>query len=187
MASTELPTLDLGLPGWCLRAWREADAPLLARHADNPNVWRWMSDGFPHPYTLAIAEHWVRTGHVEFGGDNWAIDCNGQAVGGCGINPGSGRERCVAEVGWWIGEPFWGRGAGARMARLLVERAFAYPGIVRVVAPIHAGNERSMAVARHAGMTEESVQRCAAVKDGRPIDIHLHVVLRKDRPACSPA
>ena len=180
MALTEpLPTLEFGLPGWCLRAWREADAPALARHANNVNVWRWMSDSFPHPYTMAIAEHWVRHGHAEFGGDHWAITFADEAVGGCGIAPLAGPERCVAEVGWWLGEPYWGRGVGSRVARLLVERAFASPGIARVVAPVHAGNERSMAVARRAGLQREEVQRCGAVKDGRVIDRHLFDATRR--------
>jgi len=56
-----LPTLSLGIEGWTLRAWRESDASALAQHANNPNVWRNMSDRFPHPYTQDIAEHWVNT------------------------------------------------------------------------------------------------------------------------------
>jgi [ribosomal protein S5]-alanine N-acetyltransferase len=181
LASPEpLPTLDIGLPGWCLRAWREADAPALARHADNVKVWRWMSDRFPRPYTLAIAAHWVARGHLEFGGDHWAIDCEGEAVGGCGISPLEGPQRCVAEVGWWLAESFWGRGVASRVARVLVARAFDDPAMVRVEAPIHAGNERSMAVARRAGLHLEAVQHRGAVKDGRVIDRHLFVATRKD-------
>ena len=61
-----LPTIPLGVEGWALRAWRAGDAPALAAHANNPKVWHNMSDSFPHPYTLEIAEHWVRQGHVEF-------------------------------------------------------------------------------------------------------------------------
>jgi [ribosomal protein S5]-alanine N-acetyltransferase len=179
-ATEMLPTLELGLPGWVLRAWHESDAPSLAAHANNVNVWRWMSDSFPHPYTQAIAEHWVGAGHVEFGGYNWAITFEGIAVGGCGIAPLEGPLRCSAEVGWWLGEPYWGRGTGARVARTLVQRAFENPRITRVFAPIHAGNERSMAVARRAGMALEAVQRQSAVKDGRVIDRHVFVALRPD-------
>ena len=181
MASTEaLPTLEIGLRGWCLSAWRPTDAPALAQHANNVNVWRWMSDGFPHPYTLAIAEHWVRQGHIEFGGDHWAIAFEGVAVGGCGIAPRAGPEHGVAEVGWWLGEPYWGRGVVSRVARLLVEHALNNPTITRIVAPIHAGNERSMAVARRAGLQLEAVQHGGAVKDGRVIDRHLFVATRRD-------
>ena len=54
---SRLPTIALGLDGWVLRAWRARDAAELAEHASNANVWRNMSDTFPHPYTLAMAEH----------------------------------------------------------------------------------------------------------------------------------
>jgi formate/nitrite transporter len=93
-----LPTLDIGLPGWTLRAWREADADALALHANDTEVWRWMSDSFPHPYTTDIARHWVTRGHIDFGGDNWAIALDDRALGGCGIHGGDGQLRCNAEV-----------------------------------------------------------------------------------------
>lgn len=134
-----------------------------------------MSEGFPHPYTLAIAEHWVERGHIDFGGDHWAIACNDEAVGGCGIAP---RDGC-AEVGWWLAEAYWGQGVVTRAARLLVARALDDPRITRVVAPIHAGNERSMAVARNADLQLEAVQRHGAVKAGHLIDRHLYVRRRE--------
>jgi RimJ/RimL family protein N-acetyltransferase len=113
-----LPTIELPLGGWALRVWRHGDADALAEHANNPNVWRNMSDSNPHPYTLAIAEHWVRQGHIDFGGDNWAIALNGGAVGGCGIVQASGPQRCNAEIGYWLADAYWGRGVAAQVDRL---------------------------------------------------------------------
>jgi [ribosomal protein S5]-alanine N-acetyltransferase len=181
LASTEhLPTIDLARPGWGLRAWREGDAPTLARHASNPNVWRWMSDSFPHPYTPDIAQHWVIRGHIEFGGSNWAIAFNDEAVGGCGVHQGTGHFRCNAELGWWLAEAHWGQGITSLVARALVDQAFANPDITRLFAPIHAGNERSMAVARKAGFTLESIQRKSAIKAGAVIDRHVFSRIRED-------
>ena len=129
-----------------------------------------MGDRFPHPYTLAIAEHWVREGHIDIGGENWAIAHDGQAVGGCGIHQGEGQFRCNAEIGYWLAEPYWGRGIVTRVARVLIEHAFADPDITRVFAPIHAGNAASMRVAEKAGMVREGVQPQSAIKAGRVID-----------------
>lgn len=165
-----MPTIELGLPGWCLRAWRAEDAPSLAKHANNPNVWRWMSDNFPHPYTLEIAEHWVTRGHIDFGGENWAIAVEDEAVGGCGIHQEDGQFRCNAEVGWWLAEEHWGQGIVTRVAAALVERAFADPTITRVYAPVHAGNHRSARVAEKNGFVLEGVQPQSAIKDCRVID-----------------
>ncbi len=174
-----LPTLDLGVPGWALRAWREADAEALARHADNPAVWCNMSGGFPHPYTLEIAQHWVRQGHVDFGGDNWAIVLEDDAVGGCGIHPGSGAFRCNAEIGYWLAQQHWGRGIGTRVACTLTEHAFADPEIIRVFAPVHAYNPASVRVLEHCGFVREGLMRLSALKAGTPID---RVLMARHRP-----
>ena len=177
-----LPTLALGIDGWTLRAWREADAPALAQHADNLNVWRHMSDGFPHPYTLAIAEHWVRRGHVDFGGDNWAIAFDDGAVGGCGIHQQEGQFRCNVEVGYWLAQRHWGRGIATRVARALAERALANAELTRVFAPIHAGNTASMRVAEKAGFVREALQPQSAIKAGRVIDRVLYARYREVGP-----
>ena len=181
-ADGPLPTLDIGLPGWTLRAWRRDDAAALALHAGNAEVWRWMSDGFPHPYTREIAEHWVARGHVEFGGDHWAIACDDEAVGGAGIQPQAHRFRCNAEVGWWLAQANWGRGIAARVAGLLAECAFADLGITRVVAPIHAGNLRSMRVALKSGFRLEAVQPQSVIKAGRAIDCWVFARYREVSP-----
>jgi len=182
LASAELapplPTLGLGIEGWALRAWRASDAASLARHANNLNVWRWMSDTFPHPYTLEIASYWVQRGHIEFGGDNWAVALDDEAVGGCGIHWGQQQFRCNAELGWWLAEPYWGRGVVTRAAAALVARAFRDPAITRVFAPIHAGNARSMRVAEKNGFVLEGVQRLSALKVGRAIDRHVYARYR---------
>jgi RimJ/RimL family protein N-acetyltransferase len=173
-----LPTLDLGLRGWTLRAWRATDAESLAQHANNLRVWRNMSDAFPHPYTLEIAQHWVERGHVDFGGDNWAIAFEDQAVGGCGLAQGAGGERCNVEIGYWLGEPFWGRGVVTQVARVLTERAFARPEVTRVFAPVHADNSASMRVLQKNGFHHEAELRQSAIKGGRVIDRVQWVRLR---------
>jgi [ribosomal protein S5]-alanine N-acetyltransferase len=165
-----LPTIALGALGWTIRAWCEDDAPALATHANNVNIWRWMSDSFPHPYTLEMAEYWCAQGHIDFGGDNWAIALQGAAVGGCGMNPQQGQFRCNAEVGWWLAEEHWGRGIVTRVAAALTEHAFADPQITRVFAPVHAGNQRSMRVAEKNGFVLEGVQPKSAIKNGQVID-----------------
>jgi RimJ/RimL family protein N-acetyltransferase len=165
-----LPTCDLGIPGWTLRAWRGADAESLARHADNERVWRNMSESFPHPYTLQIAQHWVERGHIDFGGDNWAIAFNEEAVGGAGLLPGEGGERCHVEIGYWLGEPYWGRGVVTQVARVLTEQAFARPEVTRVFAAVHADNPASMRVLQKNGFLREAELRQSAIKAGRVID-----------------
>jgi ribosomal-protein-alanine N-acetyltransferase len=164
------PTLSLGLNGWCLRAWRESDAPSLAQHADDVAVWRNMSDHFPHPYTLEVAQHWIAQGQIDFGGEHWAIALDDVAVGGCGLHPGSGRFACEVEVGYWLGKAYWGRGVATEIVRVLTERAFAMPGVVRVFAGVHADNPASMRVLERNGFAREGLLRKNTPNAGRAID-----------------
>lgn len=175
---TPLTTVALGLPGWCLRPWHEDDAPSLAKHADNVEVWRRMSDRFPHPYTLDVARHWVTQGHLDFGGGHWAIALDEIAVGGCGLNTGQGQFSCEVEVGYWLGEPYWGRGVATEVVRVLTERAFELPGVVRVFAGVHADNAASMRVLEKNGFEREGLLRKSALKAGRPIDRVIYAKIR---------
>ena len=179
-----LPTLDLQRPGWVLRAWRDSDAPALAEHANNPAVWRNMADAFPHPYTLDIARHWVSDGHVSFGGDNWAIAFEDQAVGGCGINPGVGALRCNAEIGYWLAQAHWGHGIATQVAQVLTDRAFADPQITRVFAGVHVYNPASVRVLQHCGFEQEALQRLSAIKAGKVID---RILMARYRPGLTGA
>lgn len=165
-----LPTLEIGVEGWSLRAWRESDVEALAEHAGRPEVWRNMSDSFPHPYTREIARHWVERGHIEFGGDNWAVAHHDQAVGGCGIAAQAGALRCNAEIGYWLAPHCWGRGIGTAVARTLAERAFEDPLVMRVFAPVHAYNPASVRVLEHCGFVREGLLRLSALKAGTVID-----------------
>jgi [ribosomal protein S5]-alanine N-acetyltransferase len=176
-----LPTLPLEIDGWCLRAWCATDAPSLARHANNENVWRWMHDGFPYPYTLEAAQHWAAQGHLDYGGSNWAIAFDDEAVGGCGFHPFDGTAlRCNAEIGWWLGEAYWGRGVGSSAARSLVGTAFKDPSLTRLCATIYAGNAASMRVAERAGLSLEAISRKSIYKAGRIIDRHIYSIVRAD-------
>jgi RimJ/RimL family protein N-acetyltransferase len=142
----------------------------LSLHANNLKVWRNTSDRFPHPYTLAIARHWVEQGHVEFGGNNWAIAFDDAAVGGAGIVQQPGQYRCNVEIGYWLGEPYWGRGVATEVTRVLTERAFAWPEVTRVFASVHADNPASMRVLQKNGYEREGLQRRSAMKNGVAID-----------------
>jgi ribosomal-protein-alanine N-acetyltransferase len=161
---------ELSVPGYVLRPWLQADAPALTEVANQVDVWKRMSDAFPHPYTLAIAEHWVGAGQHEFGGENFAIAHEGVAVGGAGVHPGTRFLRCNSEIGYFLAPALWGRGVGTAVVAALTALAFARPEVTRVFAPVHAGNAASMRVLAKNGFVLEGTQRHSAYKAGRVID-----------------
>jgi len=153
-----------------LRQLRATDAPSLARHADDRAVWRNLFEGFPSPYTLADAEFWcsrrdASSGHV------WGITVDDAVIGCIGLRTDAGWLRCNAEIGYWIGQPFWGRGITGEALRRVTAWAWAeMPELTRIYAPIFGWNEGSQAVARHAGYLKEAELPQSAIKDGRVID-----------------
>jgi RimJ/RimL family protein N-acetyltransferase len=165
------PTVPpLSAPGFSLRAWQSADAPALAQVAGDDCVWRWMSDNFPKPYTLEVAQHWCERGHIDFGGENGAISLDGVAVGGAGYQAGSGFMRCSVEIGYFLAPAHQGRGVGTAVVAALTQLALALPETTRVFAPVHAGNAASMRVLAKNGFVCEGTQRLSAFKAGRVID-----------------
>jgi RimJ/RimL family protein N-acetyltransferase len=160
-----------------LRPWVPADADRLVKHANNANVARHLRDRFPHPYTPRDAKAFIHScattrPHVSF-----AIVVDGEAAGGIGISAGSDIERFSAEIGYWLGEPFWGRGIAVEAVQLMSAYAFGTCRLLRLYALPFAENRRSTRVLEKAGYTREAIQRASAVKDGTVRDQALYALV----------
>lgn len=163
-----------------LRQWHLDDVPALMKHAGNRAVQRNMYEGFPHPYTERDARFWAGGGW-RTAGYSWAIDIDGEAVGGCGISPDARPFSCSAEFGYWLGEPFWGHGIATEVAGALADFALKLRGVTRVVATVHTHNMPSMRVLEKNGFVREGLMAASALKDGKPIDRLLYAKVRADR------
>src|SRR4029079_8037318 len=93
-----------------VRQWRMQDADALVRHADNINVARQLRDRFPHPYPRAHARMFLKAATSAGEPSHLAIEGRGEAAGAIGYVPGIDVERFSAEIGYWLGESYWGRG-----------------------------------------------------------------------------
>ena len=157
----------------CLRALRPADARAIARHADNPAVALNLHDGFPQPYTLALAQAWCGDQHrLPAFGHVWAITADDQAIGCIGLVPQTGLLACNAEVGYWLGQGFWGRGIAAEALGLVTQWAWLnLPAVQRLFAPIYARNPASQRVAAKAGYGLEALIPRSRIKGGEVIDV----------------
>src|SRR5436190_17574184 len=153
-----------------LRPWRNADVASLVKHANNPNVARQLRDRFPHPYTAADARQFIQSIAQARPTTTFAIVVEGQAVGGAGFSPGADVERYSAEIGYWLGEPFWGRGVTVEAVRLLSDYAFGTCSMLRLFALPFADNAQSIRVLEKAGYTREAILRSSSVKNGAARD-----------------
>jgi [ribosomal protein S5]-alanine N-acetyltransferase len=170
--------MELKLERCTLRPWRRGDEASLVRYANNRNISRNLRDRFPYPYTAADADAWIGRVSAESPPCNFAIVVDGAAVGGIGLERGEDVFRRSAEVGYWLGEPFWGRGIATEAVRAVTAYAFATFDLCRLQAHVFAWNPASMRVLEKAGYTFESRARLAVTKEGRTIDRVEYALIR---------
>lgn len=166
---------------YCLvRPWHPRDADSLARHANNKAIAQHLRDRFPHPYTRADAigfiKHAIASPEVAF----LAIDVGGEAVGGIGFVPGSDVERFSAEIGYWLGEAYWGRGIMSEALTMVTEQAFRERHLLRIYAVPFADNTASIRVLEKAGYVREGIMRASSVKYGVPRDQAMYARINPD-------
>jgi len=162
-----------------LRRWREGDEEPLVRLADNRRVWINLRDRFPHPYTLEHAREWI--GRCLAAPDpplELAVEHAGEPIGGVGLQPWTDVARFTAEVGYWLGEPFWGRGFATEALRHFTAYAFERFAFQRLEAWVFASNPASGRVLAKVGYVQEATLRCCAFKDGRFLDCHIYACFR---------
>jgi len=160
-----------------VRSWRPSDAAALVKYADNPNVARHLRDRFPHPYTARDARAFLKTIAGAAEPNVFAIDVNGEAAGGIGISPGADVERFSAEIGYWLGEPFWGRGITVEAVLIVSQYAFETRNMLRLFALPFADNRRSIRVLEKAGYSREGTLRSSSVKGGVVRDQALYALV----------
>jgi RimJ/RimL family protein N-acetyltransferase len=167
-------SVDLRLDRCTIRSWRESDAESLAAHANNRNVWINLRDRFPHPYAVADAHAFIRASLTARPETAFAIAVEGCAVGGIGYIPHENEERLSAEIGYWLGEPYWGRGIATEALVAITRRALEAHGLTRLFAITFAWNAASCRVLDKAGYVLEGRMRKSAIKDGQIVDQLLY-------------
>ena len=170
--------MELKLARCTLRPWRAGDEASLVRYANNRNVSGNLKDRFPFPYTAADAAAWIAHASGQVPVVNFAIVVDGDAVGGVGIELGTDVFHRSAEIGYWLGEPFWGRGIASEVLRAVTDYAWATLDVIRLEAGVFSWNPASARVLEKAGYTLEGRLRQAVVKHGRVGDRLIYGLVR---------
>ena len=157
-----------------VRSWETSDAPSLAAHANNRKIWINLRDAFPFPYTMRDAKAFIREARRDRRESFFAIVVEGHAVGGIGFSPHRDVERVSAEIGYWLGERFWGRGITTEALKAVTEFAVQTHQLTRVYAVPYEWNPASFRVLEKAGYRLEGRMRRSAIKDGKVIDQLLY-------------
>lgn len=164
-----------------VRGWQGTDAESVALQANDRRVWLGLRDAFPHPYGIEDARRFIAMARQKTPQTSFAIEVTGKVAGGIGYTEHSDVERIGAEVGYWLGHEFWGRGFATAALRLLTEHAFRVnPELRRLYAVPYASNPASARVLAKAGYRLEGTLRQSALKDGRVLDQWMYAILRDE-------
>jgi RimJ/RimL family protein N-acetyltransferase len=163
-----------------VREWEEADAESLTPQANDRRVWLGLRDAFPHPYGIEDARRFIAMAREMSPRTYFAIEVAGRVAGGIGYILHSDVERIGAEVGYWLGHEFWGKGIATTALRLMTDHAFkADPELQRLYGVPYASNAASARVLEKAGYTREGTLRKSAIKDGQILDQWMYALVRE--------
>ena len=163
-----------------LRSFKNGDQESLVENANNIKIFNNVKDSFPYPYTPEDATWWIEfCQQSDKPTTTFAIDTEGQVVGAIGIIIGSDVQRVTAEIGYWLGEKYWGKGIAVEALEKMTVYVFQnFPEIVRLWAAVFNYNKASMRVLEKAGYELEGIRKKAAIKNGVVIDEYVYVRFR---------
>ena len=161
-----------------IRSWKQEDRDDLVFHANNINIWNHLRNYFPHPYTVEDGQVWLDQVIDSSPLINMAIDVDGEAVGGIGLILNGDVYIKSAEISYWVGENYWGRGIATEAVRQMTEYTFYYFDIIRLYAEVFEINKASMRVLEKNGYYLEGVRRKAVLKNEVLMDDYIWVKLR---------
>ncbi|KAK3337251.1 acyl-CoA N-acyltransferase [Cercophora scortea] len=180
----------LTLPKCIITPYTPQDAPAIQHLANNPKIAQNMRNVFPSPYTLADAEAWIAIANsqnpirdftIRIPDDDDPTGSSTRFVGAIGLKPFTDIEARTMEIGYWLGEPYWGKSIMTEALRGFTRWAFENnPNLLRLEAGVFEFNEGSARVLARAGFTYEGCRRNAAFKDGKVFGIKLFSFLREE-------
>ncbi|MBL7921451.1 MAG: GNAT family N-acetyltransferase [Bacteroidia bacterium] len=162
-----------------LRPWTIGDLDSLVKYGNNKNIEKFMMNRFPHPYTIEKGKQFIEfaTSHKPI--HLFAIEINGEACGGIGLHPQDDIHCRNAEIGYWLGEPFWGNGIISKAIVQIVDYGFMNFDITRIFARPFGTNTASQKVLEKAGFKLEGRFENSIYKNGEFIDELVYSVKRK--------
>lgn len=152
----------------------------LHQLADSKAVSENLKDIFPHPYTLKHAEEFIiQAGEGSFG-HVFGIFSDKTFIGIGSIIPQKDIYKINGEIGYWIGEPYWGKGYGTQTVKLLTDYAFTELKLGRIFAGVISNNPASMKVLEKSGYRLEAILKSSVIKNGTILDEYIYSIIDRE-------
>jgi [ribosomal protein S5]-alanine N-acetyltransferase len=162
-----------------LRKWKRSDADELAKIANNKNIADNLRDLFPHPYKKKNAREWIERVKHENPQTNFCVDVDGAVAGSIGFMLKEDVYRKNVEIGYFIGEEFWGQGVATEAVRQLVDHIAKNFEAIRIYAEVFEHNKASMRALEKNGFHLEGIRKKSVIKNGVVMDDQVWVKLLK--------
>lgn len=164
-----------------IREWKIEDAADLAEMVNNKKILNNLRDGLPYPYTKSDAEEYITS---MLAADKtktfaYAIAAEDTVVGSIGVFRCDNIHSRTAEMGYYIGEPYWGNGLGTSAVTQVCKYIFDNTDIIRIFAEPFAYNTASCRILEKAGFQFEGILRNNAVKNGKVLDMKMYALVKE--------
>ena len=157
-----------------LREFQKNDTKQLVAIANSPEVAKYLRDVFPSPYTKNDAEWWINEGCKLEKTFYLAIDIDGKCVGSIGVNLLTAEHRYTAELGYWLGRSYWGKGIAPKAVNIFTDIVFNKLTINRIFAPVAHENVASISVLKKCKFECEGILRKNMCLRGKIYDEYIY-------------
>lgn len=164
-----------------IREWKIEDKTELAENLNNMNILNNLRDGLPYPYTEDDGEDFIRA-MLSADKDKtfaFAITLDDKDIGSIGVFRQENIHYRNAEMGYYIGEKYWGNGYMTEAVKLACDFVFENTDIIRIYAEPFSYNSASCKVLEKAGFTCEGILRSNAYKNGKIVDMKMYARVKQ--------
>lgn len=161
-----------------LRPFSIEDLDWLVKFANNYNIAKNLTDAFPHPYSIEDGKAFIEMATQNYPRNILAIEINGEASGAIGVHPQKDIYRKNMELGYWLAEPYWGKGIMTNAIVQMTDYAFTNFDINRIYARPFGYNTASQRVLEKAGFILEARLEKTFFKNGEFVDELIYAVRR---------
>ncbi len=162
-----------------LRPFNLNDLDSLIEYANNYKIAANLTNQFPHPYTRESGEAFIKMATEQSPPTILAIEINGRASGGIGLHIQTDIHIKNAELGYWLAEPYWGKGIMTKAVKHMVNYGFKNLNITRIFARPFGTNIASQKVLKNAGFVLEGKFKGTIYKNGEYLDELIYAIRKK--------
>ncbi|MBN2486448.1 MAG: GNAT family N-acetyltransferase [Bacteroidales bacterium] len=160
-----------------LRPPEYSDKFRLAELCNNKKIWDNVRDSIPFPYTISDAEYFIGLCRDENPPMTFIIEYHNEVAGVIGLVKQTDVYRLTAEIGYWVGEPFWGKKIATTAVKLITGYGFDKLMLVRIFTGVFEHNIASQRVLTKAGFKLEGIFENSVVKNGEVIDEYRYALI----------